>query len=76
MRVDPEEILFMKEHAPTAFPRLVHEGLAAKGIKIRRERVYEELRSIKEDYREEVINEARRLLKAVKGIEYKQPINS
>jgi hypothetical protein len=70
MKVDPQEIVFIKENAPKAFPRLVQEGLEAQGIEIRREYIYVELSSIKDTYNPDIINEARRLLKAVKGVEY------
>lgn len=71
MKVDPEEILFMKDQAPKGFPRLVQEGLEAQGIVYRREFIYSELGSIKKSYNASVITEARRLLKAIKGVEYK-----
>ena len=70
MTVEPQEIIFIKENAPKAFPRLVQEGLEAQGITFRREYIYVELSSIKETYNPAIINEARRLLKAVKGVEY------
>lgn len=70
MKVDPQEIIFIKENAPKAFPRLVQEGLEAQGITYHRTYIYVELSSIKESYKADIIMEARRLLKAVKGIEY------
>lgn len=72
MKVNPQEIVFIKENAPKAFPRLVQEGLEAQGKIYRREYVYLELNTIKDSYVPDIINEARRLLKAVKGIEFKK----
>lgn len=70
MKVDPQEIVFIKENAPKAFPRLVQEGLEAQGIIYRREYIYVELNSIKDSYIPDIIKEARRLLEAVKGVKY------
>lgn len=76
MKVDPQEIAFIKQNAPKAFPRLVQEGLEAQGIKIRREYIYVELNTLKDSYNPDIIKEARRLLKAVKGVKYVKEVAS
>lgn len=68
--VDEREILFFKENQPTAFPRLIAESLAAKGIKATKRGVRLELSTLKKAYNPVIINEARRLLETIKGVKY------
>lgn len=68
--IDPKEILFIKENAPTGFPRMIVEALEAEGKKVDRVRVHKEISTIKDGYSIDIIQTARRLLKAIKGVEY------
>lgn len=72
IQVDAREIIFFKENAPTGLVSLIIENLKEKGIEINRVQVHREITTIKKNYLKEVIFEARRLIKAIKGIEYKQ----
>ena len=68
--VDPKEILFIKENAPKGFPRMIVEALEAEGKNFDRVRVHKEISTIKDTYNVDVIHTARRLLKAVKNVEF------
>lgn len=74
MKVDAREILFFRENEPTAFSRVISESLKSQGLDglvTNRTFIHTEIRTLKGSYNEIVINEARRLLKAIKGVEYK-----
>lgn len=66
MQVDAREILFIRKNAP-------HGMLAtlARNIGWTRGKVMNELSTLKENYTDSLIIEARRLLKANTGLEYK-----
>jgi len=70
IEVDAREIIFIKENAPTALVSLIIESLETKNIKINRTQVHREITTIKKFYLKPVIEEARRLIKAIKGVEY------
>ena len=74
MKVDAREIVFIKENAPKGFPRLIVETLESKGVKVDRVRVHMELFTLKNDYNDLIIEEARRLLFAVKGVKYSKKV--
>lgn len=65
MKVEAAELAFIKDNSPKGLPRLI-----AENIGVSRSTVLNELSRLKDDYNEEIINEARRLLKAIKGLEY------
>lgn len=70
--IDPKEILFIKENSPKGFPRMISEALESEGKKIDRVRVHKEISTIKDTYNADIIHTARRLLKAVKNVEFTQ----
>jgi hypothetical protein len=71
MKVDAREIVFIKENAPKAFPRLIIESLEAKGVsKLNRTAVHTEISTLKDTYNPVIIEEARRLLYLIKGVKY------
>lgn len=72
IKVDEKEIIFFTKNAPKGFVSLILEGLAEKGIKTNRMQIHREITTIKKSYAKPVIQEARRLLKAIKGLEFKE----
>lgn len=69
-RVDAREILFIQKNKPKHIVSSIREALAEKGIKLNRNQISSDISTIKEEYRTVVIEEARRLIKALKGMEY------
>ena len=67
MKIDAREILFIRKNAPKGFYSLV-----ADNINESRTKVKNELNLLKEEYDEKIIEESRRLLKVIKGLEYNQ----
>lgn len=65
MKVDTRELMFIKQNAPRGMSRLVADNLGLPTIK-----VVNELRMLKDHYNDDIIIEARRLLKEIKGIVY------
>lgn len=65
MVVDARELVFLRKNGPTNLAALVSEKTGVK-----RSSVNNELSRIKSDYNEAVINEARRLVKAINGVEF------
>lgn len=65
MKVDAREILFIRKNAPHGMMKTLSENTGMTYSKVRNE-----FATLKEDYPDELVNEARRLLKANKGIEY------
>lgn len=65
MIVDPNEILFIRKNAPHGMLRTLSNNIGMP---------YEELRKkfyiLKNEWPDELVNEARRLLKANTGLEY------
>lgn len=70
IQVDAREIIFFKENAPTGLVSLIIENLKAEGVEINRVQVHREITTVKKVYLKPVIHEARRLIKAIKGVEY------
>lgn len=70
IEVDAREILFFKENAPNSLVSLIMESLSEQGHELNRTQVWRELTTIKKSYLKIVIEEARRLIKAIKGVEY------
>jgi len=69
-KINHEEILFFYRNAPAGFARIVHDNLKDAGFSINRTQVHRELYTLKKDYLKPVIDEARRVLTAIKGIEF------
>lgn len=69
-KLDPKEILFIHKHAPSGFASLVLDNLLEAGYTINRMQVHRELFTHKREYLKPVIDEARRLLKAIKNVEF------
>lgn len=67
MKVDARELVFLRENGPSNFSALISDNIG-----INRSTVNNELSRIKDNYNPVVINEARRLLKAIKGLEYSE----
>lgn len=65
MRVDAREILFIRQNAPQGMFRTL-----ANNTGIDYNRVRAEMYSLKEDYDEDIVIEARRLLEANTGLVY------
>lgn len=65
MKVDAREILFIRQNAPRNLMRFV-----AQNTSIPYTRVRNEFFTLKDDYDEKIVTEARRLLKAISNIEY------
>ncbi|MFD2962808.1 MULTISPECIES: hypothetical protein [Olivibacter] len=70
INVDAREILFIKEHAPKGFSRIIADSLQSEGITVDRVTVHKEISTLKTNYNKQVIETARRLLKAIKGVEF------
>ena len=66
MKVTIQELDFIKTNAPRNLAALISETLG-----VTRNKVHYELKSVKGDYDAEIINEAFRLIKAIKGVEFK-----
>ena len=69
MKVDAREILFIRRNAPSGMIRTL-----AGNIRMGYSKVRNELHTLKEDYPDELVREARRLLKANTGLEYNPAI--
>lgn len=65
MKVDAREILFIRQNAPRNLMRFVAENTKTPYSKVR-----SEFFTLKDDYDETIVLEARRLLKAISNIEY------
>lgn len=70
MIVSIEELDFMRKNAPKAFPRLITEALEAQGYKTSRVKVHQELVTLKDEYDVRIIETARRVLLAIKGVDF------
>ncbi|NJI75861.1 hypothetical protein HCX49_21930 [Sphingobacterium kitahiroshimense] len=70
MIVSIEELDFMRKNAPKAFPRLITEALEAQGYKTSRVKVHQELVTLKDEYDVRIIETARRILLAIKGVDF------
>ena len=66
MKVDAREILFIRQNAPVGMIRTL-----ANNINIPYGKVRNELHTLKEDYPDDLVIEARRLLEANTGLIYK-----
>lgn len=75
IEVRPDELLFIRKNAPTAFARIVSESLMTDGHRIDRFKVHNELTTLKDNYDSVIINKARELLKVLSNVEY-QPNES
>ncbi|TZF84550.1 hypothetical protein FW774_06065 [Pedobacter sp. BS3] len=65
MKVEADELVFFRENGPRNLAALIHETTG-----INRSTINNELTRIKSNYNPKVIGEARRIIKALKGIEY------
>lgn len=65
--VETSEILFIRKNAPRGLYRMVADNLGLDRSKVRNE-----LNRLKEEYDPAIVKEARRLLKATKGLEYRK----
>ena len=70
MKVDAREILFIRQNAPVGMIRIL-----ANNINIPYTKVRNELRTLKEDYPDVLVIEARRLLEANTGLVYQPYLN-
>ncbi|MBS1519627.1 MAG: hypothetical protein JST50_01420 [Bacteroidetes bacterium] len=70
MKVDAREILFIRQNAPVGMIRTL-----ANNINIPYAKVRNELHTLKEDYPDELVIEARRLLEANTGLVYQPCLN-
>lgn len=68
MKVDPREILFIKDNAFRGMFRLVSTNINMPYDKVRNE-----LASLKHEYPDDMVIEARRLLKEATGKEFSEP---
>jgi len=66
MKVDPREILFIRDKAPKGMIRTLADNIGMEYSQVRTE-IY----TLKDDYTDALVIEARRLLLAMSGIEYK-----
>lgn len=71
MRVDAREILFIRQNAPQGMLRTL-----ANNTGLDYNRVRAEMYSLKEDYDEQIVIEARRLLEANTGLVYNPEITA
>lgn len=69
MKIDVREILFIKQNAPIGMIRML-----ANNVDLPYQKVRNELMTLKEDYEEKIIVEARRLLVETTGLIYKEEI--
>ena len=65
MRVDAREILFIRQNAPHGMLRVIADNIGMAYSKVRTE-----FHTLKDEYPDDLVKEARRLLLANKGIEY------
>lgn len=66
MKIDVNELAFINQHKPHSFYSNVAIATGRS-----RGYVFQELTRVKENYDDVVISEARKILKAVTGLEYK-----
>lgn len=66
MIVDPREIKFIRDKAPKGMMVTLAENIGMKYSRVRAE-----FYTLKDEYPDDMVIEARRLLLAIKGIEYK-----
>jgi len=71
IKVEHEELVFMRKYAPTAFARTITEALANEGYQTNRIKVHNELNTLKDEYDERIINKARELFKVLTEKHYK-----
>lgn len=71
MKVDAREILFIRQNAPRNLMRFVSDNTNIPYTKVRNE-----FFSLKDDYDQVIVIEARRLLKAISNIEYSPELQS
>lgn len=65
MKVDAREILFIRQNAPHGMMKVVADNIGMPYSRVRTE-----IHTLKEDYPDELVIEARRLLTAMTGLEY------
>jgi len=72
VKIDHEELIFIRKYAPKAFARTITDSLANDGYEANRYKVHNELNTLKDEYDLKVINKARELLKALTGREFQK----
>lgn len=70
IKVDPLEIVFLYEHSTPAVKRLILESLQTKHKGISLLLINKELTKLKSEYNKVIIEEARRILKEFKQVEF------
>lgn len=71
VKVDPNEILFIRTNAPYGMLKTLANNIGMEYPKVRNEFI-----TLKEEYRNDLITEARRLLEANTGLVYLQHIKA
>lgn len=72
VKIDHEELIFIRKYAPKAFARTITDSLVNDGYEANRYKVHNELNTLKDEYDLKVINKARELLKALTGREFQK----
>lgn len=70
MLIDAREILFIRQNCPRGMFRIISENTGIEYTKVRNE-----FFTLKDDYNETIVTEARRLLKSIYNIEFSTRIN-
>lgn len=70
LQVEPEEVLFFYQHCDASIKNVVFDNLVKTHPNITKRLVDKELTKLKKNYNAAVIHEARRVLKAVKGVQF------
>lgn len=70
IKMDHQELIFIRKYAPIAFARTITESLSNEGYVTTRFKVHNELNTLKDEYDNRIISKARELLKVLTGKEY------
>ncbi|WP_447767037.1 hypothetical protein [Sphingobacterium faecium] len=70
IKVSIEELDFMRKNRPKSFTTSICEALQTEGHKVNRVKVHQELTTLKDEYDERIIDAARRVLRAIKNVEF------
>lgn len=66
MKVDVNELEFIRKNAPKGLYSIVADNLTARGIQTTRFKVHQQVSVLKEDYDETIVTEIRMVLSQVK----------
>lgn len=70
IKINHDELIFLYCNSTSTIRRMVLENLLEKGVSTTRFQIDKELRTLKKTYNKNIIEETRRILKVVKGLEF------